>query len=150
MRLRTAWIQSKSFFNQTPKTDRRFIFSFWDEAQFAKAAKKCRAAAESPFPSQGLGHATIDLVAFAPCSVVGAPAWVWTWTRSLTCWVNSPIAMERTPMDCCVSQIILMTASMVGTAVGAGYSWGAAKPAADAVLEPVAGFGAVRNWAQAG
>ena len=43
-----------------------------------------------------------------------------------------------------------MTASIVGTSVIGTCSAGGARPAADTVLAPVAGLGAVRNWAQAG
>ena len=42
-----------------------------------------------------------------------------------------------------------MTASMVGTSIIGTCSVGGARPAADAVLAPVARLGAVRNWAQA-
>ena len=43
-----------------------------------------------------------------------------------------------------------MTTSIVGTSVIGTCSAGGARPATDAMLAPVAGLGAVRNWAQAG
>jgi hypothetical protein len=42
-----------------------------------------------------------------------------------------------------------MTAFIVGASVIGTCSAGGARPATNAVLAPVAGLGAVRNWAQA-
>jgi hypothetical protein len=88
---------------QSLKVDSWFIFSFWDAAQLAYAAKKWQATVLSPLPSYGLGQVTIDLVDLVPWEPLPP---LFTLSASLA------TATVNMAMLACVSTIICMICSV--------------------------------------